>query len=128
MVPDLIDKITSRQNETDPISVGNLASKRDYTDVRDVANAYMLLATHSEQPKQLIYNICSGVSLSGEEILTTIANAMGIQTPATKVDKSLIRPNEVMNIRGDNSAITNEFGWKPTIAIDTTVKDIIAAA
>ena len=126
LVPDLIDKITTRQNDTDPINVGNLASKRDYTDVRDVANAYMLLATHSEQPKQLIYNICSGVSLSGEEILSTIANAMAIDTPATEVDESLIRPNEVMDIRGDNSALSNEFGWQPTIPIESTIQDIIA--
>lgn len=124
LVPDLIEKITSRTAPTDPINVGNLASKRDYTDVRDVTRAYMLIATSKAQPKQLIYNVCSGKSVSGEEMLNTIAEALEIETPTTNIDQSLIRPNEVMDIRGNSNALSDEFGWQPQIDLVTTIRDI----
>lgn len=127
LVPDLIEKIQSRESSDIPIRVGNLATKRDYTDVRDVANAYMLIATHAEQPKQLIYNICSGTSISGEDMLHIIASAMQIKVPATEIDQAFIRPNEVMDIRGDSTVLMNEFGWQPQINIETTIRDIIAS-
>ena len=127
LVPDLIEKITSRESTHGPIKVGNLATKRDYTDVRDVANAYVLLATHPEQPKQLVYNICSGKSVSGEEMLTTIASALQIDIPETIIDEALVRPNEVMDIRGDNTSISSELGWTPSIDIEKTIRDIVAS-
>lgn len=127
LVPDLIEKINNRTSKDESITAGNLATKRDYTDVRDVTNAYMLIATNPTPPSRLVYNICSGKSLSGEEILSTIANAMKIDIPTVETDPALIRPNEVMDIRGDSTALASEFNWQPNISIETTIKDIIQA-
>lgn len=126
LLPDLANKLQSRDSQDAPIHVGNLETKRDYTDVRDVAKAYVLLATMDQEPKELVYNVCSGKSRSGQEILHTLAESMGISSPNTVVDQSLIRPNEVMDICGDASRLQNETGWKPQLEIGQTIRDFVA--
>lgn len=127
LVPDLAEKIRTRSNETRPIKVGNLTTKRDYTDVRDVAKAYVAVATSPNRPRQLTYNVCSGKSVSGEEVLATLSAAFGISNPETEVDQSLIRPTDILDIRGDNSRLSQEFGWKPTYGFQQTVNDFVTA-
>lgn len=125
LVPDLAEKIRSRGSESDPIAVGNLDTKRDYTDVRDVVRAYRLVATKDNALTHSIYNVCSGTSHSGREVLTAISTTLGIPEPATAIDKQLLRPNDIKDIRGDNSRLVDEFGWKPSISFEQTIADFV---
>lgn len=125
LVPDLAEKIRSRASASDPIEVGNLDTKRDYTDVRDVVKAYRLVATKEGRLDHPIYNVCSGVSHSGHEVLAAIVSAMQIETPETVVDEKLLRPNDIMDIRGDNSRLLNEFGWQLTYTFEQTISDFV---
>lgn len=125
LVPDLAEKILSRENDAEPINVGNLATKRDYTDVRDVAKAYRLVATSETKPQHLVYNVCSGVSHSGEEVLGVMSRAMNIDEPECNVDQSLIRPNDIMDIRGDNTRLKEEFGWNTSYEFAQTIADFV---
>src|SRR5690606_2879114 len=68
LVPDLYEKIRVASKSGGNILVGNLKTKRDYTDVRDIVKAYADLAA-SETLDYDVYNVCSGQSRSGEEIL-----------------------------------------------------------
>lgn len=125
LVPDLAEKIRARSSTSDPIQVGNLDTKRDYTDVRDVVRAYRLVATKETRLENPLYNVCSGVSHSGREVLTAIADAMQIETPTVVVDEKLLRPNDILDIRGDMSRLENEFGWKPTYTFSQTIADFV---
>ena len=55
------------QNE---ILVGNLDAQRDFTDVRDVVQAYRILAQSDNWGQ--IYNICSGKIWSIKQVLDII--------------------------------------------------------
>lgn len=125
LVPDLAEKILSRANASDPINVGNLTTKRDYTDVRDVATAYRLVATSEAKPQHLVYNVCSGVSHTGEEVLDIMSGAMNIEKPDCAVDQAFIRPNDIMDIRGDNTRLREEFGWETTYEFAQTIADFV---
>ena len=127
LVPDLAEKIRARKSDTEPISVGNLTTRRDYTDVRDVAKAYVAVATSPSRPEELVYNVCSGASVSGEQVLASLAQAFGISTPQTEIDQSLVRPTDIMDIRGDNSRLSQEFDWQPTYSFQQTVNDFVNA-
>lgn len=128
LVPDLAYKIKAAQESgNSEISVGNISTKRDYTDVRDVAAAYTAIATADHKPEHVVYNVCSGVSHSGEEMLALIKEAMGAENMAAAVDESLLRPNDVMDIRGDNTRLSTEFSWSPTIALEQTINDFVTA-
>jgi GDP-4-dehydro-6-deoxy-D-mannose reductase len=125
LVPDLAEKIRAQSQKDEVIKVGNLATKRDYTDVRDVAKAYVTVATSPNAPRNLVYNVSSGKSISGEVVLATLAEAFGISIPPVEVDPSLVRPTDIMDIRGDNSRLAEEFGWAPSYEFAQTVNDFV---
>lgn len=106
--------------------VGNIDTKRDYTDVRDVVQAYIALA-ESKSLSSSLYNVCSGKSHSGKEILDEICKNIGIESPKIEVDQSKVRPNDVMDIYGDNSKIKADTGWEAKIPLSQSVADFISA-
>lgn len=125
LVPDLIEKIRAAKDDDAPIKVGNLSTKRDYTDVRDVVKAYALVASAPHIPHE-VYNVCSGKSISGEEVLAVIREAMDAPRVAAEADPSLMRPNDAPDIWGDNHRMLTDFSWQPTISFEKTIKDILA--
>lgn len=122
LVPDLAKQI---QNDT-VLVVGNLNTKRDYTDVRDVVRAYRLLATKPTL-KHKVYNVCSGKSVAGNDILKLLLGAFDKPNTKTVVDKDKIRPNDPADVIGDNSRLTDELGWQPKIPIKQTIVDFVNA-
>lgn len=124
IVPDLFEKISQSQQNA-AISVGNLETKRDYTDVRDIVRAYRELAL-ADTLDSTIYNVCSGKSYSGLEIFNLIKNAMNRSDVTYRVDPSLVRPTDIPEIVGDSSRLQSELDWKPAITIEQTIDDIAA--
>lgn len=127
LIPDLYKQLQSSAERGDEtISVGNIATKRDYTDVRDIAAAYKLLS-QAKSLKYGVYNVCTGRSLSGSEILSILQSEMGVEHVTPVVDSSKVRPTDIMDIYGDASRIEAETGWKPIIPIDQTIREFIAS-
>lgn len=125
LVGDLYDQLnTAKESGSHEILVGNLATKRDYTDVRDIVKAYTLLAT-APSLQYDTYNVASGVSREGFEILGYLKSAMGLGDIKPVTDPSRIRPTDVMDITGDASRIHDELGWQPTLAISDAIKDFV---
>lgn len=126
LIPDLANKLQQINLDNPEISAGNLKTVRDYTDVRDIARAYVDLATVSSLSSAL-YNVCSGSGKSGEEIVSALCDQMDIDFNKLKinVDPSLIRPTDPVEIVGDSSLISQDTGWQPSITLDKTVKDIV---
>lgn len=124
LVPDLVAAVRSAHETGQPVRVGNLDTRRDYTDVRDVVRAYRL-AIEAQDVDAATLNVCSGVSTSGRSILATVIDAMGVQAPDLQVDPGRLRPNDPAEISGDNSLIREVLGWSPEIDLATTVKDIV---
>jgi len=126
IVPDLVAQISSAKiSGQKTIKVGNLAAKRDYSDVRDIARAYRLLIEQGRSGE--IYNVCSGKSLSGQEILNKLLSAAQVQlTPV--VDKARLRPVDNPDIYGSHQKITQDTGWRPQIPINTTLEDVLRSS
>ncbi|MDO8582973.1 MAG: GDP-mannose 4,6-dehydratase [bacterium] len=104
------------------LSVGNLDAKRDFTDVRDMVNAYVLAIEKGKDGD--VYNIGSGVSYKISEILNKLIS-MSSTKISIKEDESLIRPNDNPELICDSSKFTKLTGWKPLIPIDTTLKETL---
>jgi GDP-4-dehydro-6-deoxy-D-mannose reductase len=127
LVGDLYDQLSSAASDnSSEIHVGNLATKRDYTDVRDIVKAYTLLAKAPEL-EHVTYNIASGKSYSGFEILDLIKKSMSLESIHPVVDPSRVRPTDAQDIIGDTSRIRDELGWSPEIDISTTINDFVIA-
>ncbi|MDF2990302.1 MAG: hypothetical protein K0S37_816 [Microbacterium sp.] len=126
IVPDLTAAVRAASPGS-PIRTGNLTAQRDYTDVRDVARAYLTLAT-APAHRHDTYNISTGIPHSGEEILEAISDALGRSGTTTVVDPARVRPNDPPRIAGDSSRLQKEFGWAPTVAWDQSIRDYVSAA
>ncbi len=127
LVPDLFAKLETAKATGQPIKVGNLSTKRDYTDVRDVVRAYAGLVVADSLDYDL-YNIGSGKSVSGEKILNLLLEKTGgIGKIKVEVDKSLIRPNDIPDLYGSYQRLYKETGWQPQIPLEKTLEDFIKA-
>lgn len=125
ILPDLYAQLSSVGSGGE-IMVGNLETKRDYTDVRDIVAGYKSLAL-ADTLQHNLYNICSGRSLSGKEILRLVQEAGHFSDIVVTVDQSKIRPTDIMDIYGNSSRIRDELGWQPRYDISQTVADFVAS-
>jgi GDP-4-dehydro-6-deoxy-D-mannose reductase len=122
-VPALAKRIVEADRRGDSsIAVGNLAARRDFTDVRDVVKAYRMLI-ESGTPGE-IYNVCSGHDVAIEEIATTLLRLAGTSLEF-RTDPALTRPVEVPVLRGDPTRLQRTTGWKPEIPLDQTLADVL---
>ena len=104
------------------IRTGNPATRRDYTDVRDVVRSYRLLAERSEPG---VFNVCSGRPASAAELVAALAEAEGVEV-VHDVDRSLVRAHEVMEVRGSYERLQAATGWEPEIPLRDTLRDTVA--
>lgn len=104
----LIPKIISSFKSKDKyIELGNLDVSRDFSDVRDVANAYIKLL--ESDARSDIYNVCTGKSISLLSIIS-ILNELAGYTIAVKVNPDFVRENEIKELYGDNKKLTQIIG------------------
>jgi GDP-4-dehydro-6-deoxy-D-mannose reductase len=111
--------------EDDEISVGNLDSVRDFTDVRDVVRAYRLLVEHGAPGEA--YNVCSGEGVRIGDIAERLLGRAR-RPLRLRVDPELVRPVEVPVFVGDPGKLVAATGWARTVALDTTLDDVLAEA
>ncbi len=104
------------------IRVGNLDTRRDFTDVRDVVRGYWL-ALEKGKPGA-VYNICSGTSHRIGDILDTLIDISGVEVEVQK-DTNRLRPSDVPLLEGDNSVFVGDTGWRPEIPFEQTLRDLI---
>ncbi len=126
LVPDLTAQIQEARLSGAPMRMGNLSTRRDYTDVRDVAAAYVALAAAASCEYDT-YNICTGRSLAGTEILAGLLAQLGLDDLPVEPDPAKSRPSDQPDIFGDNGRLATELGWRPMISIEESLRDFLAA-
>jgi len=104
------------------IKTGNIDVMRDFTDVEDIVNAYILLADRGKYGE--VYNVGSGKALSLRFILDTIIKFSTVEINVEK-DPERFRPSDVMKIQADISKIQADTGWKPLIPIEKSIENIL---
>ena len=104
------------------ITTGNPATRRDYTDVRDVVRSYRMLAERGETG---VFNVCSGRPASAAELVAALGAAEGVEV-VHDVDRSLVRAHEVMEVRGSYERLHATTGWEPEIPLRDTLRDTVA--
>ena len=104
------------------IEVGDLTSKRDWTDVRDTVRAYWL-ALERGQPGE-VYNVGSGKARSVGEMLECL---LGFTTRRIEIrqDPSRLRPSDVKILWADVGKFQRQTGWQPEIPFEQTLRDLL---
>lgn len=107
--------------EPGEIVTGPLTTRRDFTDVRDVARAYWAgLEAGLTGP----VNVCGGRAAPVSGILESLL-ALSSAAPAHRVDLARVRPHEVAEFRGSHRRLTDATGWRPEIPLERTLADTL---
>lgn len=104
------------------IFVGNLEAKRDFTDVRDMVQAYWLSLEKGVDGE--VYNIGSGKAFSMKEILDKLLSLSPVKV-RVEVDPERLRPSDVPTLLSDSSKFRTLTGWKPEIPLKKSLEDLL---
>jgi len=104
------------------LRVGNLEVTRDLSDVRDVAEAYVLLLERGRSGAA--YNVCRGEGVRLASIAAWLAKHARIPVEV-KVDPARLRPADVPWLVGDPSTIERDVGWRAAIPLEQTLAEVL---
>ncbi|WP_461207111.1 GDP-mannose 4,6-dehydratase [Clostridium sp. DL1XJH146] len=124
VVSDWAKQITEIQKgiRDNKIFVGNIDVKRDFSDVRDIVNAYIDLIINGVSGE--VYNVGSGNSIELRDILKLLITAANIEVEVV-IDKKKLRPIENKEIKSDNTKLIDATGWKAKYKIENTLIDVL---
>lgn len=92
------------------LSVGDLDLVRDFSDVRDVAAAYVAVCERGEGGEA--YNVCSGVGRSVRSVLDMLSEIVGVEV-RTEVAPARLRQVSVPVLVGSAEKLRAATGWEP---------------
>lgn len=123
VIPGLVERLLdARDLARDWIPVGDLSTRRDFLDVRDVVRAYRLLA-HAGVAGEA-YNVASGHDVAIADLAQWLVARVA---PSTRLvpDPALRRPVEVPVARGSHDKLTAATGWEPRVVLATSLEDVV---
>lgn len=104
------------------LRAGNLAPRRDLTDVRDTVRAYAALVERGRPG--CVYNVCSGRALAMQDLVDGL-RARATVPVTVETDPALFRPHDAPLVLGDCSRLTADTGWQPAIPLEQTLTDLL---
>jgi GDP-4-dehydro-6-deoxy-D-mannose reductase len=108
--------------EPPTLRVGNLDTRRDITDVRDVVDAYVRIMDGGQTGRA--YNVCSGRAWRIRDLLEELLQLSTV--PITvEIDQERFRPIDVPVVQGDPTRIRTELGWTPHVRVEQTLQDTL---
>lgn len=108
--------------ETKQLRVGNVESKRDWSHVDDIVDAYILLGERGKAGE--VYVSGSGEQLSIDDFFVITNNMLNNDLPDIIIDENLKRKTDVTNLLADPTKI-KQLGWNPKKNIHDIIQDLI---
>ncbi len=103
------------------LKVGNLTAVRDFTDVKDMVKAYILLMEQGKPGE--VYNAGSGNSYTIQYILDSLIKISG-KDITVETDPSRMRPSDIPYFTANSNKL-KALGWQTTIPIEQTLQRIL---
>jgi len=104
------------------LETGNLAPRRDLTDVRDMVRAYILLMERGRSGE--VYNAGTGKAHSMQEVANHLL-AMARVKIEVRQTADLLRSTETNVVCANAAKLRKETGWAPRFILQQTLDDIL---
>lgn len=135
-----ISKKIKKGEKFEPLKLGNVDSRRDWSDSRDFMKGVWLML-NQDKPKD--YVLASGETHSVKDFVTKAFSHAGIpglwsgegldakfrlfqeNTIMAEIDERWFRPAEVDLLHGDPSVAEKELGWKREISFEKMIQDMV---
>ena len=120
VVPELVGQL--RRGQT-PVRLGNLESRRDYTDVTDVAAALHRLLS-SPHDSSTIFNVGSGRSVSVGELVQLCEQVLG-RPVEVESEPQRRRTQDRLELAADPRLLRETTGWEPARSLQETLSELL---
>ena len=104
------------------MSVGNLESLRDFSDIRDITEGYLLAAEHGQSGQA--YNLANGTAVRIGDVLKYLLRSANVDIDVQK-DANRLRPADLVALRGDANRARKQLGWKPSFTLEETLDSVL---
>jgi GDP-4-dehydro-6-deoxy-D-mannose reductase len=104
------------------VDVGNVNVIRDFTDVRDVARAYRLLAERGTPGE--VYNLGSGRGTRIADALATLTELAQVPIEI-RTDPARVRPVDQPLLVANPTKLRQATGWEPRVSTHQTLADML---
>jgi GDP-4-dehydro-6-deoxy-D-mannose reductase len=124
VLPNVARQIARAERAGEPVevTVGNVDTRRDFMDVRDMVRAQWLLLERGDP--DAVYLACTGHSTAVRTLIEGLAE--GARVPVTfRSDAGLRREGEQPDLYGSPERLRADTGWEPEIPIETTLADTL---
>ena len=123
VVPSFIGQAKAiKRGERKAFLAGNLASGRDFSDVRDIVAAYRIILERGKAGET--YNVSAAPRVTISELFDEIQRVAGISAPI-ETDSALYRPTDFARVLATSKV--RALGWQPTHTLADTLRDMFAA-
>ena len=102
---------------------GSLDARRDFLDVRDMADAYARAAAITERGMH-VFNVGTGRAVGVDQILKTLVALARIPI-RTELDPARVRSGPATTFALDGSRFRARTGWEPEIPLETSLRDLL---
>jgi GDP-4-dehydro-6-deoxy-D-mannose reductase len=107
------------------LEVGNIDTRRDFLDVRDVCSAYLACIKQAAAlAPGTILNLGSGHARKIGDILAEMQGLAGV-TLEVRVDPTRVRKSDVASACGNATLVRESLGWAPAIPWQRTLQDVL---
>lgn len=104
------------------LSVGNLAPRRAFLDVRDTVRGFYLAATKGKYGES--YNLCAASTVPIRTVLRTAMQLSGVKAEIC-ASEQLMRPSDEKIIFGSTKKISRQTGWRPGHSLEETLSSML---
>ncbi len=125
LVPAAFIKQLKSMRDGQRIQVGNLAPRRDFVDVRDVARAFERLLARGTPGAA--YNVGSGRSIEIRRVLEKLIALSGLRGISIEQEEICMRAHDVMDVYANVTAIEKAVGWYPQISLEESLHAMFEA-
>jgi GDPmannose 4,6-dehydratase len=106
------------------LEMGNMDSYRDWGHSYDYVRA-MHLILQQDQPDDFV--VSTGITRSVRDMCEYVFGQLGLNYQDHVVQNpKYLRPEELPYLRGDNTKIVTQLGWKPTYTFEALMDEMIA--
>lgn len=105
------------------LEVGDIDVTRDFLDVQDVIEAYLLLLRRGRNGE--VYNVCSGQERRVRDLIAEMAGLAGVEVELVQ-DPARLRRAEQRRVVGSSDKLQKETGWTPGVNITETLRRVLS--
>jgi len=106
----------------DKLELGNLSATRDWGHAKDYVKA-MWMILQMEKPDDFV--CATGISHSVQDLVEYVFGRLNLDWEKyVSVNPRYLRPEELHNLKGDCTKLTNATGWKPEYTFETMLDEM----